>query len=267
MDVLRIGKISSINYEKGTARVTYPDRGGDTTPEIPFPSWFYWMPKVDDQVLVAHLPNGPAAAVILCPFWHDGNRPTEGFEGLYKQEYAREPGLAGERYDAETKDYNQSVTGNALVSATERWTAQAGAEAAAIQLSDDGTITITAKKKLVIQAPALEFIDGIGLTSEKPMTVNAPQSLTVTSAASTFKGPVKVEGKEQVTGTLQVGSSAAITGSVATQSTITAQGAISTSAGVTAAGNVTASGDVTASGISLKSHKHTGVHGETSGPH
>jgi phage baseplate assembly protein V len=199
MDVLRIGKISSINHAKGTARVTYPDRGGDTTPEIPFPSWFYWMPKIGDQVLVAHLPNGPASAVILCPFWHDGNRPTEGFPGLYKQEYAREPGLAGERYDAETKDYNQSVTGNALVSATESWTAQAGEESAAIQLHSDGTITITAKK-LVIQAPDLEFIDGISVTSEKPMTVNAPQSLTVTSALSTFNSSVKVQGDANIAG-------------------------------------------------------------------
>lgn len=189
MDVLRIGKISSINHAKGTARVTYPDRGGDTTPEIPFPSWFYWMPKIGDQVLVAHLPNDPASAVILCPFWHDGNRPTEGFPGLYKQEYAREPGLAGERYDAETKDYNQSVTGNALVSATESWTAQAGEESAAIQLSNDGTVTIAAQR-IVISA----------------------QSLTIT-------------------------------------------------------GNIAADGDVTASGISLKSHTHTGTHGETSGPH
>ena len=31
--------------------------------------------------------------------------------------------------------------------------------------------------------------------------------------------------------------------------------------------DVTVGGDVTASGISLNSHTHTGVHGETSGPH
>lgn len=33
---LRIGKISSFNYPKGTARVTYEDKDGSTTAEFPF---------------------------------------------------------------------------------------------------------------------------------------------------------------------------------------------------------------------------------------
>ncbi len=264
MDVLRIGKISSINYAKGTARVTYPDRGDDTTPEIPFPSWFYWMPKVDDQVLVAHLPNGPAAAVILCPFWYDGNRPTEGFEGLYKQEYAREPGLAGERYDAGTKDYNQSVTGTALVSATESWTAQAGEESAAVQLSSDGTITITAKR-LVIQVPDLEFIDGIGLKSAKSMKIDAQERLTITSPDSIFNGPVKVQGRQEISETLSVGSSASVSGSISTQANLSAQGNATIQGSATVQGGVTSDGDVTANGVSLKHHLHEGGGGEPVG--
>ena len=269
-DVLRIGKISSINYEKGTARVTYPDRGGSTTPEIPFPSWFYWMPKPEDQVLVAHLQNGPASAVILCPFWNDSLRPTEGFEGLYKQEYAREQGKAGERYDATTEDYNQSITGTALVSATETWTAQAGEASAAIQLSKDGTITINAKR-LVLRVPDLEIIEGINLQSAKAMSIDAAESLTVTSPDSKFKGPVKVEGAQEVTQTLKVGSSASVTGDISTQANLSAQGNATiqgdatVQGGVTAQGDVAAQGDVTAKGISLKHHRHEGGGGEPVG--
>ena len=266
-DVFRIGKISSLNYQNGTARVTYPDRGGDTTPEIPFLAWEYWMPKEEDQVLVAHLPNGPAAAIILGPFWYNGNRPLEGFQGLYRKEYAREPGKAGERYDASTEDYNQSITGTALVSATESWTAQAGEESAAIQVSRDGTVTITAKK-LVIQAPKIEFIDGVNFESAKAMAITASESLKITSPDSQIKGPLKIEGKEEITATLSVGSTVSATGAISTQASVSAQGNVTTQANMTAAGNVTASGDVNAGGISLKTHTHTGYHGtETSGPH
>lgn len=34
--LLRIGRISSYNFPDGTARVTYDDKDGSTTPEIPF---------------------------------------------------------------------------------------------------------------------------------------------------------------------------------------------------------------------------------------
>ena len=265
-DLFRIGKISSINYQNGTARVTYPDRGGDTTPEIPFLAFEYWMPKEEDQVLVAHLPNGPASGGILGTFWHNGNRPLEGFQGLYRKEYAREPGKAGERYDAGTEDYNQSITGTALVSATETWTAQAGEESAAIQIGKDGTVTITAKK-LVIQAPEIEFIDGVNFESDKPMAITASESLKITSPDSQIKGPVKIEGRQEITATLSVGSTVSATGAISTQANVSAQGNVTAQGSMAAAGNVTAAGDVSAGGISLKSHKHTGVHGETSGPH
>ena len=40
--LLRIGRISSYNFPDGTARVTYDDKDGSTTPEIPFLAWEHW---------------------------------------------------------------------------------------------------------------------------------------------------------------------------------------------------------------------------------
>lgn len=48
IQVLRVGKISSINYHNSTARVIYEDRDGATTGELPFLAWEYWMPRVAD---------------------------------------------------------------------------------------------------------------------------------------------------------------------------------------------------------------------------
>ena len=102
MDILRIGKISSINYAKGTARVLYTDRDNAVTAELPLLSAEYNPPKIDDFVLVCHLPNGSAAGIVLGAFWNDKERPAEGFEGLYRKDLDREKGRAMLRYDANT---------------------------------------------------------------------------------------------------------------------------------------------------------------------
>ena len=111
MDTLRIGKISSIDYPKGTARITYEDKGGSTTACFSFLAAEYWMPGIGDQVLIAHLSNGPSSAVILGPVWHDGHRPPEGFEGLYRKEYSNQTGMAYQRYDDSTGSWTLKVGG------------------------------------------------------------------------------------------------------------------------------------------------------------
>lgn len=100
--VLRIGKISSINYKNGTARVTYEDRENATTKELPFLAWTYWMPEIGQKVLVGHLSNGTTSAVILGPLWCDGHRPGEYGADLYLQEMSHTSGQAVDEYSDET---------------------------------------------------------------------------------------------------------------------------------------------------------------------
>lgn len=99
MDTLRLGKISTINYKDGTARVLYTDRDNAVTAELPLLSIEYRMPAVDDFVLVCHLPNGGAAGIILGPIWNDNNRPPEGKEGLYRKDFDKTAGKCFLRYD------------------------------------------------------------------------------------------------------------------------------------------------------------------------
>lgn len=164
-DVLRIGKISSFNYPKGTARITYEDKNQSTTVEMPFLSWQYWMPKVGDQVLVAHLSNGTCAAVILGPVWHDGHRPVEGFKGLYRREYSNIDGLANERYDANEKAFTQTVTGTVDIKATDRWSVTVGAST--IILTPDG-ITIKAPALNILVDTTIAENAGVSITETAP---------------------------------------------------------------------------------------------------
>ena len=61
---IRLGKISSINYTAGKARVVYEDRDDSVTSELPFLALQYNIPKVDDLVVVACFSNGTVSGVI-----------------------------------------------------------------------------------------------------------------------------------------------------------------------------------------------------------
>jgi phage baseplate assembly protein gpV len=96
--VLRIGKISTLNCSAGTARVTYEDRDSATTKELPFLAWTYWMPKVGDRVLVGHLTNGSTSAVILGPVWAEEHKPAAAGADLFRQEMSTTAGQAYAEY-------------------------------------------------------------------------------------------------------------------------------------------------------------------------
>ena len=118
MDILRIGRISSVNYEKGTARIVYNDRNKAVTQELPIVANAYEMPNVDDMVLVAHLPNGSSAAFILGKFWNEKNTPPESGKKLYRKDLDKQVGKCFVRYDGENSGFKLhndgviEITGN-----------------------------------------------------------------------------------------------------------------------------------------------------------
>lgn len=85
-DEIRIGTVSSIDAVNGMISVIYQDRGGKVTQPLPFLTFNneYYMPKVGQKVLVAHLSNGSEMGVVLGTFWNAGNIPKES-EGYYKE--------------------------------------------------------------------------------------------------------------------------------------------------------------------------------------
>ena len=114
-DIFRIGKISSISYTNGTARITYEDKSGSTSAELSFLAWEYWNPKIGEQVVTAHLPTETSRGFILGPVWHNGRRPIEGQPGIYRKEFENEQGVAFERYSAEEKSRTVKAGGCEIV--------------------------------------------------------------------------------------------------------------------------------------------------------
>jgi len=80
-DLVRIGKVSSINYEKCTAQVVYEDRhdlvSGDLHILVPLTlkDHAYYMPDIDERVLCVFDPSAPTKGYILGSFYADTRMP------------------------------------------------------------------------------------------------------------------------------------------------------------------------------------------------
>lgn len=107
MTDIRIGKISSIDYENGMVRVTYPDKGKSVTKNLPCANFNneYRMPEVGESALVSHLSNGSSRGVVIGTMWNKKNRPPESGKGLFRKEMSRVRGAAVQRYEDLTGRY------------------------------------------------------------------------------------------------------------------------------------------------------------------
>ena len=86
-EVIRVGYISSVNYEEGTAQVIYKDRDNSLSPFMPLWSNEFFPPEIDTMVYVVHLQNGGTRGMILIPPYTERHRPPEGVEGIWRKDF------------------------------------------------------------------------------------------------------------------------------------------------------------------------------------
>lgn len=104
---IRIGKVSSVDYEKGMMRITYHDKDDSVTMDFATLNYNdeYRMPAVGSQVAVAHLSNGSSRGIILGEIWNKQNLPKESGKDLFRKDLSRGKDAAYIRYDDETGEY------------------------------------------------------------------------------------------------------------------------------------------------------------------
>lgn len=112
---VRIGKVSSIDYEKGMISVTYPDLDDSVTDVLPVFSMTdeYKMPSIGAEVLVMHLSNGCTAGVVMGKYWNEANRPPISGKNVFRKELGGKFGEAYIQYangNITLKDQNGSST-------------------------------------------------------------------------------------------------------------------------------------------------------------
>lgn len=110
----RTGRVSAINYERGTYTVTFPDRDGTVTREInAYSNGEYRMPAVGQVVGVSLNDNGSAAGVTQGSVWNKTNSPAKGYKGYFRKEYSNTQGQCYDEYDANTGQYTSFCDGRA----------------------------------------------------------------------------------------------------------------------------------------------------------
>lgn len=89
-DLIRIGRVSSINPLKCTAKVTFPDKDDMVSDELPIltigtnKTKAYFLPAIDTQVLCIFLPNNSGKGIndgfVLGCIYSDEDMPVENNE-------------------------------------------------------------------------------------------------------------------------------------------------------------------------------------------
>lgn len=182
---VRLGNVSSIDYENGLCEVTYPDRDDTVTEMVPMLSnREYRMPEVDDLVVVLHPGDSPEDAVILGTIWNEKIKPVEGKEKVFRKEYSNEDGKAYRKFDANAKELLDFVDGKKILKA----------KSLEIKIGS-ATVTISESGSVKVDSPA-----GIEVKASGELKLSAT---TLTASAATVNitgggGDVTVSGKSLV---------------------------------------------------------------------
>lgn len=185
---VRLGNVSSIDYENGLCEVTYPDRDDTVTEMVPCLSRReYMMPEVDDIVVVLHPGDSPEDAVVLGTIWNEKIKPAEGKEKIFRKEYCNEDGKAYRKFDANAKELLDFVDGKKSLKAK---SLEVKIGSATVTISEGGNVKITSPASITVQAASELKLTATTLTASAA-TVN------ITGAG----GDVVVSGKSLVTHT------------------------------------------------------------------
>lgn len=182
---VRLGNVSSIDYENGMCEVTYPDRDDTVTEMVPMLSnQEYRMPEVDDLVVVLHPGDSPEDAVIMGTIWNEKIKPAEGKEKVFRKEYSNEAGKAYRKFDANAKELLDFVDGKKILKA----------KSLEIKIGS-ATVTISESGSVKVDSPA-----GIEIKTSGELKLSAT---TLTASAATVNitgggGDVTVSGKSLV---------------------------------------------------------------------
>ena len=182
---VRLGNISSIDYENGLCEVTYPDRDDTVTEKVPFLSnREYRMPEVGDLVVVLHPGDSPEDAVVLGTIWNEKIKPAEGKEKIFRKEYCNEDGKAYRKFDANAKELLDFVDGKKILKAK---SLEIKIGSASVTISEGGEVKINSPASITVQAAS-----ELKLTATT-LTANAA-AVNITGAG----GDVVVSGKSLV---------------------------------------------------------------------
>lgn len=220
---IRVGRVSSVNYETGMARVTYRDKDETVTTEFPMLNFNdeYRMPKVGQDVMVAHLSNGSSRGVIMGTIWNQKYAPLETGAELYRKDFSRKKDAAYVRYDDKNGEYlikvanlhlngvNRTVLDGPMVEIaanlsillqTERMSTDVlewvvtGGETGEINAEIKANLNVHQEEgelKAVVMKAVLEFLEGLEVKAGMSASVGVEENMNLTAGKQ-----VKIQGRD-----------------------------------------------------------------------
>lgn len=123
-ELVKVGEVSSVDYEKGTARVVFDDEEGFVSNDLQVlqrntqENQDFWMPDVGEDVVCLFLPNGMEDGFIVGSFYADEITPPESGENKryikFKDESEIEYDWEKHRLFARVGKTQVEVTGNSV---------------------------------------------------------------------------------------------------------------------------------------------------------
>lgn len=185
MSEVRVGYVSSIDYENGLCEIHYPDRDDTVTEMVPLLSnREYRTPEVEDMVLVLHPGDSPEDAVVMGTIWNEKIKPAEGKKGIYRKELSNKDGQAYRKFDANAKELTDHVDGKHIL------------EAKSLEIKVGGaTVTISESGAVTVNSPAGITIKAAGTLELSASTITASAGMVNITGGG---GDVVVSGKSLV---------------------------------------------------------------------
>lgn len=86
--VIRCGYVSAVDPDKGYVQMTYPDLDDAVSDWLPMMTNGneYRMPKIGQQMVALHLPNGQDSGFVLGGYWSDDDKPESTGEGVFRKD-------------------------------------------------------------------------------------------------------------------------------------------------------------------------------------
>ena len=102
---IRIGIVSSINYQNGSIKVAFPDKDNMVSKELPLLSFEYNVPNVGDTVLTIFYAKG--RGICLGKFYSKDNLPSESGANIIKKDFSESDHI---KYDKDTNTLTIKAT-------------------------------------------------------------------------------------------------------------------------------------------------------------
>lgn len=173
-DLLKVGEVSSVDYDKCTARVVFDDEEGFVSNDLQvlqrntLENQDYWMPDVGEDVVCLFIPNGEEDGFILGSFYADEITPPKN--GATKR-YVRFKDEAEFEYDWEAHKLTAKI-GDTKITA------------------DESSVQISGASKIKVTVPDIDFVGNLKVdgTIESTKTISAGGEVT----ANALTLPVKL---------------------------------------------------------------------------